>query len=224
MYFLAAVCLKIRFNRGCFWRVVAKQRGTVLSGWVAGVDEVGRGPLAGPVVAAAVILPQDHDWGGLTDSKRLTAAARRRWHEVILAESIAYGFGVVSPAVIDEINILQATLQAMRIAVDGLSQPPALVKIDGHSDPKLDYPTELVVRGDQTVACISAASIIAKVTRDQMMIDYEERYPGYGFAQHKGYGTAAHYAAIAAQGVSPIHRRSFRLHPKSQRQSEVSSV
>lgn len=196
----------------------------MLSGWVAGVDEVGRGPLAGPVVAAAVILPDDHGLVGLTDSKRLTEPARRRWYDVIVSQSVAYGFGIVSPEVIDEINILQATLRAMRMAVAALSQAPALVKIDGHSDPQLDCPTELVVRGDQTVACISAASIIAKVTRDQMMVDYEQIYPGYGFAQHKGYGTAAHYAAIAAQGVTPIHRRSFRLHPKSQKQSEVLSV
>jgi ribonuclease HII len=185
---------------------------------------VGRGPLAGPVVAAAVILPDNHGLVGLTDSKRLTELARRRWYDVIVSQSVAYGFGIVSPEVIDEINILQATLRAMRMAVAALSQPPGLVKIDGHSDPQLDYPTELVVRGDQTVACISAASIIAKVTRDQMMVDYEKTYPGYGFAQHKGYGTAAHYAAIAAQGITPIHRRSFRLHPKSQKQPEVFSV
>ena len=176
---------------------------------VAGVDEVGRGPLAGPVVAAAVILAPRPLPRGLTDSKALSAVDRERLDEKIRARALAYAIAEASPEEIDRLNILQASLLAMQRAVAALHLTPAAAWVDGNQAPPLTRPLRTVIGGDGHVPAISAASIIAKVARDRQMVAYDDVYPGYGFAQHKGYGTATHRAAIEAQGVTPIHRRSF---------------
>lgn len=177
--------------------------------FIAGVDEVGRGPLAGPVVAAAVMLPSRPLLRGLTDSKALTAAERERLDKKIRARALAYAIAEASPAEIDQLNILQASLLAMRRAVHALQRRPSAAWVDGNQPPPLGVPLRTIIGGDGHVPAISAASIIAKVERDRQMVLFDAQYPGYGFAQHKGYGTAVHRAAIAAQGVTPIHRRSF---------------
>lgn len=176
---------------------------------VAGVDEAGRGPLAGPVVAAAVILDPAVRIEGLADSKRLSAARREDLDHEIRERALSFAVARVGAAVIDAVNILQATMQAMREAVDGLDTSPDEVLVDGNRCPALPYPARAVVRGDVSVAAISAASILAKVARDQEMIEMDRRYPEYGFARHKGYGTHAHRAALLRFGPSPIHRASF---------------
>ena len=176
---------------------------------VCGVDEAGRGPLAGPVCAAACILPPGLEIAGLNDSKKLSEKKREQLYEQITAEAAAWAVCMVDHWTIDEINILQATFRAMRGAVQGLSQAPDLCLVDGNQDPSLGLPTRTVVHGDALCAAIAAASILAKVTRDRYMAEQDARYPGYGFAVHKGYGTRAHYAAIDALGLCPIHRRSF---------------
>ncbi len=176
---------------------------------VAGVDEAGRGPLAGPVVAAAVILNPHFSIAGLKDSKQLSESRRESLYGEIIANCI-YGIGFASVEEIDDINILQATLLAMRRAVLQLTQIPGLVLVDGNQDPKLAYPTQLIIRGDQSEPAISAASIIAKVTRDRLMRDLDKKYPGYGLAKHKGYGTKEHMAALKSLGASDCHRKSFR--------------
>lgn len=178
-------------------------------GPVAGVDEVGRGPLAGPVVAAAVILPKDCKIIGVNDSKKLSAKKREALYDVILEKAVAYGIGVVSPERIDEINILQATREAMRQALEQLKPAAAFVLVDGTAIPALSIPQKGIVKGDGKSLSIAAASIVAKVTRDRMMEGYEQTYPGYGFGVNKGYGTAEHIAAIREKGICPIHRRSF---------------
>jgi ribonuclease HII len=183
-------------------------------GFTAGVDEAGRGPLAGPVVAAAVILGEARALEGLADSKALTAARRARLAVEIRAHSVAWGIGWADAAEVDALNILQATFLAMRRALVALRTPPAHVIVDGDRCPglgglPLDCTLESVVRGDATVPCVSAASILAKCARDDFMRDLEVRYPGYGFAGHKGYPTAAHVAALHRLGPSPVHRRSF---------------
>lgn len=177
--------------------------------FIAGVDEVGRGPLAGPVVAAAVILAPRPLPRGLTDSKALTAADRERLDEKIRARALAFAIAQASPEEIDRLNILQASLLAMQRAVAALPLTPAAAWVDGNQPPLLARPLRTIVGGDGSVPAISAASIIAKVERDRQMVAFDALYPGYGLAQHKGYGTAAHRAAIAAHGVTPIHRRSF---------------
>ncbi|MCY4221637.1 MAG: ribonuclease HII [Thiotrichales bacterium] len=176
---------------------------------VAGVDEAGRGPLAGPVVAAAVILDPGVRIEGLTDSKRLSAGRRTDLDHEIRECALSFAVARVGATVIDTINILQATMQAMREAIDGLDTPPDEVLVDGDRCPALPYPARAVVRGDVSVAAISAASVLAKVARDQEMIEMDRRYPEYGFARHKGYGTRAHRDALARFGPSPIHRTSF---------------
>ena len=176
---------------------------------VAGVDEAGRGPLAGPVVAAAVILDPAVRIEGLADSKRLSAGRQAELDREIRARALSFAVARVGAAVIDAVNILQATMQAMREAVDGLDTSPDEVLVDGNRCPALPYPARAVVRGDVSVAAISAASILAKVARDQEMIEMDRRYPEYGFARHKGYGTHAHRAALLRFGPSPIHRASF---------------
>jgi ribonuclease HII len=176
---------------------------------VAGVDEAGRGPLAGPVVAAAVIVQPGVRIEGIDDSKKLSAARREDLYQKICERSSSVGVGVVSSEEIDRTNILVATMRAMRDAVASLTLRPQHVLIDGNRCPDLDVPADAVVDGDARCFSIAAASIIAKVTRDRMMIAYDHEYPGYGFAVHKGYGTRAHRLAIAALGVCPIHRRSF---------------
>ena len=175
----------------------------------AGVDEAGRGPLAGPVIAAAVILPLDQEIPGLKDSKQLTIAARARLAVEIKANALSWGIGRADIWEIDEINILQASLLAMQRAVTALTVAPQLVLVDGDHCPKLDFQVTAIIRGDQTVPAISAASILAKVSRDLEMIAMDQLYPGYGFAQHKGYPTRQHLQALAKQGICAIHRRSF---------------
>lgn len=176
---------------------------------IAGVDEVGRGPLAGPVVAAAVILHPDQPIVGLKDSKKLTVSQRETLSTQIENLALAYAIGRAEVEEIDTINILQASLLAMQRAVSALSIKPSQVLIDGNRCPTLPYPARAIVRGDQLEPSISAASIIAKVYRDQEMCQLDAIYPGYGFKQHKGYGTKAHLAALAALKPCRIHRRSF---------------
>ena len=177
---------------------------------IAGVDEAGRGPLAGPVVAAAVILPPDHTIIGLADSKTMSEKKRERLYFDITQGSIAWAVSVMDAHIIDQINILQATLRAMREAVMQLSTRPSVVWVDGCHCPDVPMPCQAIVKGDQTVAVISAASIVAKVTRDRIMRAYDSCFVDYGFAQHKGYGTKQHLKALAAHGPCSIHRRSFR--------------
>ena len=177
--------------------------------YLAGVDEAGRGPLAGPVFAAAVILDDDVVIDGINDSKKLSEKKRDELYNIIKEKAAAYSICAVSEARIDEINILQATLQAMRGAVEGLDIKPDYVLIDGNKGPGLKEGHETVVKGDSKSMSIAAASILAKVARDRYMLRMAKKYPGYGFEKHKGYGTKAHYDAIEKLGVSEIHRRSF---------------
>ncbi|MCE2571456.1 ribonuclease HII [Motilimonas eburnea] len=177
---------------------------------VAGVDEVGRGPLVGDVVTAAVILDPNNPIQGLADSKKLSEKKRLALFDEIQQKALAVSIGRASPAEIDEINILHATMLAMQRAVEGLKITPEYVFIDGNRCPKLTMPCEAVVKGDARVAEISAASIIAKVTRDQEMAELDQRYPEFGFAHHKGYPTKAHFAALEQHGITPYHRKSFK--------------
>lgn len=177
---------------------------------LAGVDEVGRGPLAGDVVTAAVILDPRRPITGLADSKKLSEKRRQSLYQEITEKALHWAVGRASVAEIDEINILQATLLAMVRAVDGLAVTPELVLVDGNRLPRWPYNAQAVVGGDGQIAAISAASIIAKVTRDAELADLDTLYPGYGFAGHKGYGTAQHLAALKSLGPCPVHRQSFR--------------
>jgi ribonuclease HII len=179
------------------------------AGRVAGVDEAGRGPLAGPVVAAAVILHPDRHIEGLRDSKKLSAARRDALYEQICTRALAWATGSASVAEIDSLNILQATMLAMQRAVAGLEPAAEHALIDGNRCPDLDCPVRAIVRGDSRVAAISAASILAKVTRDREMLALDEDYPDYGFASHKGYPSRAHLDALERLGALPVHRRSF---------------
>lgn len=176
---------------------------------VCGVDEAGRGPLAGPVCAAAVILPRDLEIDGLRDSKKLSDARRRALYEVITQNALAYGIAFASEQEIDEINILQATFLAMRRAMDKLTLRPDFALIDGNRETDFGLPVRTIVKGDDLSANIAAASILAKVTRDDYMIELDKSFPQYGFAIHKGYGTQKHYAALREFGPCPAHRRSF---------------
>jgi ribonuclease HII len=176
---------------------------------IAGVDEAGRGPLAGPVIAAAVILKPACKILGLNDSKLLSEKQRERLYEEIIESAIAWSIGRAEVIEIDTINILQASLLAMRRAVMALTVKPTLVQVDGNQCPKLPYPTEAIVQGDKLIRAISAASILAKVTRDREMLVLDKAYPGYGIARHKGYPTKLHCQCLEELGVSPIHRRSF---------------
>ena len=179
---------------------------------ICGIDEAGRGPLAGPVVAGACILPADHDLLYLNDSKKLSAKKREELYAVIVKEALAWSVGIAEPARIDEINILQATYEAMRDAVAGLNVQPDVLVNDAVTIPKISIPQAPVVKGDAKCLSIAAASILAKVTRDRMMEEYDRQYPAYGFAGHKGYGTRAHIEALKTFGPCPIHRRSFIGH------------
>ena len=176
---------------------------------ICGVDEAGRGPLAGPVCAAAVILPPNLEIPGLTDSKKLSDKRRRELYPVIMEQAIAYGIGLASHEEIDEINILQATFLAMERALQQLQIKPDLALIDGNRQKDFGLPVETVVKGDSLSASIAAASILAKVTRDDIMMELADLYPGYGFEVHKGYGTKAHYEALTKLGPSPVHRMTF---------------
>lgn len=180
-----------------------------LPGLIAGVDEAGRGPLAGPVVAAAVILDDLNPIAGLNDSKKLSAARREKLFDEIRAKALCCSIAQASVEEIDEINILQATMLAMRRAVEGLRLKPAKVLVDGNRLPVLDVLAEAIVKGDATVPAVSAASILAKVTRDRWCAQLDQQYPQYGFAGHKGYGTAEHLAALQAHGACPEHRKTF---------------
>lgn len=177
--------------------------------YICGVDEAGRGPLAGPVCAAAVILPRDLEIPGLTDSKKLTDKKRRELFPIIKEQAIAYGIGFASEQEIDEINILQATFLAMQRAIDQLEGKADMALIDGNRQKDFGLPAVTVVKGDSLSASIAAASVLAKVTRDDLMLEMAETYPDYGFEIHKGYGTKAHYEALRKHGASPIHRQSF---------------
>jgi ribonuclease HII len=178
-------------------------------GLMAGVDEAGRGPLAGPVVAAAVILDDLNPIKGLADSKTLTAARREKLYDEIRAKALCCSVAEASVTEIDELNILQATMLAMRRAVEGLRLKPVKVLVDGNRIPTLDVLAEAIVKGDSKVQAISAASILAKVTRDRWCADLHDKFPQYGFDQHKGYGTAQHVAALNEFGACPEHRRTF---------------
>ena len=187
------------------------ERGLIARGIapICGVDEAGRGPLAGPVCAAAVILPPELEIPGLNDSKKLTDKKRRALYDIIVEEAVSYGIAMASEQEIDEINILQATFNAMERAMDQLTVRPALALIDGNRERPFPVPVQTVVHGDGLSANIAAASILAKVTRDRYMEEMAGRYPQYGFEIHKGYGTKAHYAALTEYGPCPIHRRTF---------------
>ncbi len=176
---------------------------------ICGVDEAGRGPLAGPVYAAAVILPQGLVIDGLDDSKKLSEKKREQLYDKVIESAVAWSVGVATEQEIDEINILQATYLAMRRAVEGLSVKADFALIDGNRMPPLEIEGKTVVKGDSLSMSIAAASIIAKVTRDRFMLELDEKYPEYLFAKHKGYGTALHYEMIEKHGISPVHRRSF---------------
>ena len=176
---------------------------------VAGIDEAGRGPLAGPVMAAAVILPAGLSIIGVDDSKKLSSDKREKLFDIIMKQALSVGVGIISPAEIDQINILQATRRAMLAAVLQLSTQPDYLLIDGISTIDSEVPQKTIKKGDSLSLSIAAASIIAKVTRDRFMIEMDAKYPGYGFAGHKGYGSAAHMEAIRVLGPTPIHRMTF---------------
>lgn len=177
--------------------------------YICGIDEVGRGPLAGPVVAGAVILPKNCDILFINDSKKLTEKKREELYDVIMEKAVACGIGMVSPERIDEINILQATYEAMRLAIHNLSVRPTLLLNDAVTIPEVDIKQVPIIKGDAKSISIGAASIIAKVTRDRLMVQYAEIYPQYGFESNKGYGSKAHTEALMKYGPTPIHRRSF---------------
>ena len=187
--------------------VYEKKYGSYLA--ICGIDEVGRGPLAGPVVAGAVILPKNHQILYLNDSKKLSEKKREELFAVIMKEAVATGIGMVSPAKIDEINILQATYEAMRLAIADLGTEPDLLLNDAVTIPGVPYRQIPIIKGDAQSVSIAAASIIAKVTRDRLMVEYDKVIPGYEFAKNKGYGTKAHIAALKELGPSPIHRATF---------------
>lgn len=190
------------------WQIERDYRAQGLS-FICGVDEAGRGPLAGPVCAAACILPEGAELPGLNDSKKLSEKQREALYPLITASALCWAVCMVDERVIDEINILQATFRAMRGAVSQLKITPELCLVDGNRDPGLGLPTRTIVKGDSQCACVAAASILAKVTRDRYMVELDARFPGYGFAVHKGYGTKAHYEALDRLGISPVHRRTF---------------
>ncbi len=177
--------------------------------YICGIDEAGRGPLAGPVVAGAVILPKDCEILYLNDSKKLSAKKREELYEEIMEKAVATGIGMASPARIDEINILQATYEAMRTAIEQLGMTPDVLLNDAVTIPEILIPQVPIIKGDAKSVSIAASSILAKVTRDRLMIQYDKILPGYGFAQNKGYGSAEHIQALKELGPTPIHRKSF---------------
>lgn len=194
------------------WRMQAYEREYGAYGYLCGIDEVGRGPLAGPVVAGAVILPRDCQILYLNDSKQLSAKKREELYDVIMKEAVSVGLGFVGPERIDEINILNATYEAMRQAIGKLTAEPAALLNDAVTIPGVSIRQVPIIKGDAKSVSIAAASIVAKVTRDRLMERYDEIYPQYGFASNKGYGAAAHIEALKKYGPTPIHRRSFIGH------------
>ncbi len=177
--------------------------------YICGVDEAGRGPLCGPVAAAAVIMPKDSRIEGVNDSKKLSEKKREALYEQIIKEAIAYHVCLIDNDEIDNINILNATLKAMENAINGLSVKAEFALIDGNRNKGITTPNQMVVKGDSKSYSIACASILAKVTRDRLMEEYDKEYPEYGFLKHKGYGTKAHYEAIEKYGITPIHRKTF---------------
>ena len=196
-------------ERERLWQMSGYEREYSRYNLICGIDEAGRGPLAGPVVAGAVILPRGCEILGVNDSKKLSAKKRELLYDEIMEKAVAAAVGIVSPERIDQINILQATYEAMRKAVGSLGVEPEILLNDAVTIPGLAIPQVPIIKGDAKSVSIAAASIIAKVTRDRMMMEYEERYPGYGFASNKGYGSAEHIEALRRLGPSPIHRKSF---------------
>jgi len=196
----------------------ARQRGFRL---IAGIDEAGRGPLAGPVVAAAVVLPDRYSHPEINDSKKLTSRSRELLFEVIRTDALAVGIGVVDSRVIDELNILRATLLAMREAVADLQVVPDCLLVDGNQSVPLEIPQETIVKGDARSVSIAAASIVAKVSRDRIMEIYHRQFPYYNFFKNKGYGTAEHRQAIREHGFCKIHRRSFHIKETTQENYEL---
>ena len=196
-------------ERQRIWNLKEYERKYESAGLVCGIDEAGRGPLAGPVVAGAVILPKDCSILYINDSKKLSEKKREELYEVIMNEALAAGIGMVSPQRIDEINILQATYEAMREAIQKLSLMPDILLNDAVTIPQISIPQVPIIKGDAKSISIGAASIIAKVTRDRLMAEYDKIMPEYGFAKNKGYGTKEHMAAIQLHGPSPIHRRTY---------------
>jgi ribonuclease HII len=189
------------------FEIFTRQRGYTA---IAGIDEAGRGPLAGPVIAAAVILPETFELPGLTDSKKLSAHKRQELYPLICAQARAFAIGLSSAETIDRVNILQGTLLAMQLAVTRLKIPVDYLLVDGISKIPLNTPQITIKQGDSRSLSIAAASVVAKVVRDRIMCSFDRHYPQYGFAGHKGYGTAEHLAAIARFGPSPLHRKTFR--------------
>ena len=200
---------KLEEERKRIWKLQEYERKYGQYTYICGIDEVGRGPLAGPVVAGEVILPKDCDILYINDSKKLTAAKREELYDEIMEKAVAAGIGMVSPQRIDEINILQATYEAMREAISKLEPAPDILLNDAVTIPGVDIRQVPIIKGDAKSISIGAASIIAKVTRDRMMVEYAKIMPEYGFADNKGYGSAAHIAAIKEYGPTPIHRRTF---------------
>lgn len=178
--------------------------------YICGIDEAGRGPLAGPVVVASVIMPRDSMIEGINDSKKISEKKREKLYDLILEEAISYGIGIINQSEIDEINILEATKKGLTTSIEEMQVKPDLILVDAlnHIDTK-GIPYESIIKGDAKVYSIAAASIIAKVTRDRIMREWDEIYPQYGFAKHKGYGTSAHITAIKEYGLCPLHRKSF---------------
>lgn len=200
---------KLEAERERIHRLGKYEREYAQYGYICGIDEVGRGPLAGPVVAGAVILPKDCEILYINDSKKLSAKKREELYDIIMEQAVATGIGMVSPQRIDEINILQATYEAMREAISKLSVTPDILLNDAVTIPQVDIPQVPIIKGDAKSISIGAASIIAKVTRDRLMEEYEKIMPEYGFASNKGYGSGAHIEVIKTYGPSPIHRMTF---------------
>ncbi len=203
---------KLEAEKKRIYELQAYERQYAQAAYICGIDEVGRGPLAGPVVAGAVILPKNCEILYINDSKKLSAAKREELYDVIMEQAVAVGIGQASPQRIDEINILQATYEAMREAINNLRVTPDILLNDAVTIPQVDIPQVPIIKGDAKSISIGAASIIAKVTRDRMMVDYDRQYPGYSFAENKGYGSAAHIDALKRLGATPIHRQSFIGH------------
>ncbi len=203
---------RLKRERERLWAMRSYERMYDIRGYVCGIDEAGRGPLAGPVVAAAVILPGECEILYLNDSKKLSPKRRDALYDEIREKALSYGVGIVSAERIDEINILQATYEAMREAVHMLDPEPQVLLNDAVTIPDLDFFQVPIVGGDGKSLSIAAASVLAKVTRDRLMLDYDRQMPEYGFASHKGYGTAAHIEALRRYGPSPIHRKTFIGH------------
>lgn len=200
---------KLEAERNRIYELSCYEREYADCGYVCGIDEVGRGPLAGPVVACACILPKDCDILYINDSKKLSEKKREQLYDEIMEKAVSVGIGIQGSEVIDDINILQATYAAMREAISKLSVVPDILLNDAVTIPEVSIRQVPIIKGDAKSISIGAASIIAKVTRDRMMVEYEDIYPGYGFASNKGYGTAVHIAALKEIGPTPIHRRSF---------------